>query len=559
MKSKPLHFNAPQIKTMLVDATETYVVAGRGVGKSSGIIAPWLIKRASEMPRSMGGIIGATYQQLLVRTLPPVLATWKRMGYRHGVHYIMGKDPMSSQMAAWRRMWNWEDRMPHTMPLESKYAIYWFNGSVQVLISQDRPGSSNGLSLAYFSGDEAKLLNKPRVDEEVIPTLRGNRAEFGHLPGYGGQMFTTDMPTTAQAKWILEKAEQMDVEQITQILNNQLTFNLKQKQYHQASPAQKKLLAKEMRKIEHRLRVLRLGATDPEDERRKISTYYLEASALDNLDVLGKQYLQRMKQSLTDLQYRTSILNQKLNKIEGGFYSNFDPDQHGTDWFDYSYIDKFPLGTQFKEDCRQDDGAIPSEPLDIACDYGTFNCMVVGQQVGKEYRLLRGFHKTKTEGLIQHVAQDFIEYYKYYPTKRVNFYYDHTAIFGIGNTDKTYAQSVIDTLREAGWIVNEVYVGRTANPGIRYKLINTLFAEEDEELLKVRYSRSGLKAWEIAMGNCGIKEGKNGFEKDKSPEKNPDQDQTEAPHYTDAGDNLLFYRAAQKLVDSGHTPTMSMR
>lgn len=525
---------------MLVDATETYVVAGRGIGKTSGIMAPWILRRAEEMPRSMGGIVGATFQQLLVRTLPPVLKGWKSMGYIQDVHFIIGREPSRE----WKRMWKglWQD--PLTKPLDSKYAIYWFNGSCQVLISQDRIGSSNGLSLAYIANDEAKLTNKTRLDEEVMPTLRGDRSHFGAAVGYGGQLYTTDMPTTAKAKWILDKADQMDVEQITQIMKNQMLYNLKQKEFHQASPDQKKMLLAEMRAIANRLYVLRIGHKDPESKKRKISTYYLEASAMDNLDVLGPQYLMRMKKGLTDLQYKTSILNQRLNKIEGGFYSKFTPEHHGTDWFNYHYLDSFIGKTAPEQDCRQDDGMDRREALDIGMDYGTFNCMLVGQQVGKEYRLLKEFYRYRTEGIIQDVVQDFIKYYEYYPTKAVNFIFDHTATAGIGNTHQTYAHTVIATLREAGWLVNDVYVGKTAAPHYRYKMINALLAEDNPDLPRLRYSRSGCPKWEIAMGNCDVKQGKTGFEKEKKPERDPDTDQAEAPHLTDAGDNLLYYRAA---------------
>ncbi len=551
MKIRPLHFNVPQIKTMLVDATETYVVAGRGVGKSSGVIAPWLIRRAAEMPRSMGGIVGATFQQLLVRTLPPVVSMWKRMGYQQNIHFIIGQDPLSNKMSSWRQMWKWEDRQPYTMPLDSKHAIYWFNGSCQVLISQDRIGSSNGLSLAYVSGDEAKLLNKARFDEEVMPTLRGDRQHFGSCVGYGGQLFTTDMPTTAKSRWILEKAQEMDVDQISQIIENQILFNHLQKQYHSADKNLRISLKRRLQGIQIRLNHLRIGAKHPESENRRISTFYLEASALDNLDVLGPQYLKRMQKSLTDLAYKTSILNQRINQIEGGYYSKFDPDHHGTDWFDYNYLDSFIGRTAPTEDSRQDAGIDPSSAIDIACDYGTFNCLVTGQRVGMEYRLFRGFHRSKGEGLIQNVVQDFVKYYAHHGRKVVNYYYDHTAVAGIGNTEQTYHQTVIDELTKADWTVNECYVGRTASPGIRYKVINTLLSEEDPEALRVRYSRSGLPFWEIAMGNCDVREGKNGFEKDKSAEKDKDQDQRTAPHYTDASDNLLFYAAAQNKEDSG--------
>ncbi len=142
---KPIHFNLPQLRVMLTGAQETYGVMSRGIGKSSGIIAPWLYEQARVMPRSQGGVVGATFQQLLVRTLPPAIAMWEKMGLKRNTHWVMGHEPPEKL----KKIWNWQG--PRTKPLDSKYAIYWMNGSCQILISQDRVGSSNGLSLAYLA------------------------------------------------------------------------------------------------------------------------------------------------------------------------------------------------------------------------------------------------------------------------------------------------------------------------------------------------------------------------------------------------------------------------
>jgi len=528
---------------MLVRAWETYGVMSRGLGKSSGIISPWLIEQIREMPRSQGGIVGATFQQLLVRTLPPVISNWEKMGYVRDIHFIIGREPDKK----WRKMWNWTP--PHTMPLDSKYAIYWFNGSVQLLISQDRIGSSNGLSLAYLCNDESKLLNKERLDDEVMPTLRGDRSHFGHLSCYRGKMFTTDMPTNAKGRWILEKEELMDVQQIELIMQVQLKVNaLRKKMIGKGIPTQKRIIT-EVAKYSALLVKLRKG-----------SVYYAEADVFDNIDVLGKEYVDDMRKSLSPLKFRTSILNERLNKIEGGFYGYLDESIHGQEWFDNSFLDT--LNYDFKKieklDCRQDGGMVRHKPLDVSFDYGAdINCMVIGQEVGSEYRVFKALFVLHPQ-LVRDLVNKFCDYYVHYKTKVVNYYYDHTAIASSGVTQLTYQSEVLDAFFKRGWKVNDLYFGQAPRHDIKYEFWGVLLQETDDRLPKYRYSRSGCEYLEVSMQNAGVKKGRRGFDKDKAPERDDSTRPERATHLSDAIDTLLFFKYNGQLAeDRLNLPTAS--
>jgi hypothetical protein len=524
---KPLHFNIPQIKVMLARAWENYLIMSRGVGKSSGILSPWLIDNARDMPRSMGGIVGATFMQLLVRTLPPVISNWQRMGYHRDVHFIIGREPSEK----WKKMWNWQG--PYTMPLDSKYAIYWFNGSVQLLISQDRIGSSNGLSLAYLGGDEAKLLNKERLDDEVMPTLRGDRSHFGHLSCYRSKMFLTDMPTAPKSKWILEKESEMNKEQIRLIMQLQLHINMLTKQMNVLSEDARIKTFYKLQKLNKQINQLRKG-----------SVYYAEANVYDNLDVLGKDYLEDMRKQLSPAKFEASILNKRSARTEGGFYQLLDTDKHGTEWAAYSYIDslEYDFSRLQERDSRKDGGMVNKMPLDIACDYGSsINCMVVGQQVGKEYRVFNSLYVLHPQ-LISDVVQKFCDYYKHYQTKEVNYYFDHTAIAASGVTDFTYKSQVVETFNKNGWHVNQIYCGQAPSHDRKYEFWGAVLQEEDERLPKFRYHRYNCEKLETSMLGAGLKQTRKGFEKDKSPERDEAQPQEDATHISDAMDTLLFFK-----------------
>ena len=74
MQQVPVHFNKPQIRSMIVDAPEEWGVMARGTGKTKGILAPKSARYITMMPRCTNVFVAATYQQLLTRTLPPIIA-----------------------------------------------------------------------------------------------------------------------------------------------------------------------------------------------------------------------------------------------------------------------------------------------------------------------------------------------------------------------------------------------------------------------------------------------------------------------------------------------------
>lgn len=546
MKAKPIHLNIPQLTNQLVKATKSYHVWARGTGKTTGVLSLFYLENARTMPRGQHGIVGATFQQLLVRTLPPIIQMWNRLGYKEGQHFVVGREPSEK----FKRMWKWQP--PRTKPLDSKYAIYWFNGAVNVLISQDRAGSSNGLSLVSLGGDEAKLLNKERLDDETIPALRGDRSHFGHLSSYRSECYTTDMPTTPASSWILDKASEMDETQIELIIQFQLKVNLLRKELLTCSQEKRPGIIRKIKSFESKLHQLRIPRKVGNEY--KYSIFYSEASALDNMDVLGPEYLSDMKRILSTSKYETSILNKRKLQIENGFYGNLVPEKHGTEWFNNGYLDSF-IGDLANRnltnaDSRQDSGFNPNEPLDIAFDYGDkINTIVVGQWVGNEYRILNNLYVLHPE-LVDAVVQKFCDYYKHYRAKTVTYIFDHTALPSSGVTDFNYYLRVIETLKRNGWTIIERYIGNAPRHETKYEFVNLLLQESDPNLPRIRYSRTRCKYMETSMLNAGIKPSDRGFKKDKSTERDPNVPAEESTHISDAFDTLVFGKLHQISTDN---------
>lgn len=87
----------------------------------------------------------------LTNTIPGLLAAWKRWGFLNGVHYVIGRKPPKSF------------GKPIIEPAEYEHVITFCNGSCAIIISQDRPGSSNSLMLSWLLIDEARAIQTAGV------------------------------------------------------------------------------------------------------------------------------------------------------------------------------------------------------------------------------------------------------------------------------------------------------------------------------------------------------------------------------------------------------------
>ena len=136
---------------------------------------------------------------------------------------------------------------------------------------------------------------------------------------------------------------------------------------------------------------------------RCASFYFVRASSLDNVDILGESYIRQMRLALPPLVFAVSILNIRPKKSGEGFYCNFDPDRHTYIDDDCPAIDKSyaikqgkqmvggtMYGTEYEspdfdylsnvKDCTLDGDLDTNLPLEVALDYNNLiNWIVVGQ------------------------------------------------------------------------------------------------------------------------------------------------------------------------------------
>jgi hypothetical protein len=511
-------FNPPQCEVMAVSAKDVYIIAARGTGKSEGMDAPRILNCVFGMPRSNGAILSPTYAKLLQNTLPATAYGLSRLGYHRDRHYFIGRKPPKSANFA----------RPLREPFSYEHVMSWFNGTIYHLISFDRAMSTNSMSLDHILGPEAKFLPFDKIKNEVYPAMRGNREYFSDCPWHGGSFFSSDMPTSKGGMWLLDKEKDMDTELIALIKLLYIEYKeIKDKFSNKPTAYSKRSIAR----LERELRSLRSKAT-----------FFGEYSAIDNVEILGVDWIAKQKRELPDLLFRTAILNQRIRKVANGFYSSLDEDIHfyvppGSGLLDtYEY----DLNKTKKSNSLWDTDVLPNEPLCLANDYNAaINCLVVGQPKGRNLRTLKSFY-VKTPRKLKDVTNEFCDYYNLHLCRTVVYYHDSTSIATDAKDDESFADTVMSVLRKRGWSVIPIYLGQPMRHDRKHEMINRGLRGDDRYLFPT-FNLHNCEFLKIAMEQAGIKIGYKGFQKDKTAEKEPDSPDSPdefKTHITDAWDTL---------------------
>ena len=529
--SRDLHMNYAQLLAYTVSAQSCTAVVGRGGGKSDGILAPRLHEMVTNMLRSSLVMLGTTYIQLLDRTIPALMNGFQRLGYQRDVDFWVKRFPDAKANL----------KLPWNCPLSPEHSIFVRSGgscSVVRLVSQDRPGTANGLSVDGLIGDEVKFLDKQKLDEDVRPINRGGVERYGHYAGHHGEWFTTDMPTSKSAQWVFD-AEKEALKPHNQ-RNIELILAVQLEIYREKQKPLNPSRLKRIAKYESYLSELRRGLT-----------HFVEASSFVNVHVLGLSYFKQMYRTMSPLKFSSSILNKRKLGVENGFYADLDPAKHYYDAVNYAHVDSLDYNKNQTRDWRKDDDLDTSQPLTLTFDYGSwFNCMWVSQRLSKfhlknqsghdEVRYLQHFY-APSPAKINDIVEQFCAYYRTYLNRDVTFVYDHTAVPTDGKSEYTYADLIIKALKKNGWRVKAKYIGQAWSHKRRYEAWGVALKETDDRVARQRFNRENVRVGFEAMCGAGTKDGRLGTEKDKTDEKNEHIDQSTTTHLTDAADTAFVW------------------
>ncbi|MDE6009413.1 MAG: hypothetical protein K2G90_09425 [Muribaculaceae bacterium] len=528
---KPIYFNKPQRLTQLIGANTTVIVAGRRTGKTDSIAAPFVLRNMQRMPGSTGGIVVPTFKHGLTNTIPGLLTAWKRWGFIEGIHYVVGKKPPKSF------------RQPIIDPKDYEHVISFYNGSVAVIISQDRPGSSNSLTLSWLLVDEAKFIDYAKLKDETLPANGGIKSYFGKHSFNHSIMILSDMPQTQKGSWFLHYREKMDVELIKTI--EATVYEIwRVKERIRALNASRKPVPSYLKGYLRRLdRDL--------NKMRSVAVYYREYSSIENLQLLGENYIKQMKRDLTPLTFQTSILCQRIGIAKNGFYSSM-REGHKYDASNFEVLDEAfrhindCSGTPYTISSEWDADVDPDAPICIGMDYNAnINWIVAGQPRDRRLNIIKSFY-VKFERKIPALIEDFCNYYAGHRNKTVVYYFDATALgsnYAVNEQD--YRWWVIHEFERRGWRVEAVYLGNPMRHDEKYLLINQGFA--GKQRLMPFFNRSNNEALILAVQSAGVSRGREGFRKDKSGEKLAESEEDLLEHRTDGTDAFdSLYIGAEK-------------
>ena len=510
-----VYFNAPQRLTQLIGANTTVIVAGRRTGKTDSIASPFVLRNMQRMPGSTGGIVVPTFKHGLTNTLPGLFAAWKRWGFAEGIHYVVGRRPPK-----------WFAK-PITEPADYEHVISFYNGSVALIISQDRPGSSNSLTLSWVLVDEAKFIDYKKLKEETLPANGGIKSYFGARSFNHSLMILSDMPQTQKGSWFLHYKEKMDVELIDTIKAAVFEIWRTKTRIRECKKEGKpipKYLQSYLRRLDTNL-----------NKMRSVAVYYKEYSSIENLQLLGENYIKQMKRDLTPKTFRTSILCQRIGIAKDGFYSSM-REAHKYNASDFDYLDS--LGYDFDPallDSRADKDVDPFEPICIGMDYNAnINWIVAGQPSGRRLNIIKSFF-VKFERKIPALIDDFCTYYANHENKTVVYYYDSTALgANYAVNDQDFHWVVCHEFERHGWTVVDVYLGNPMRHDEKYLLINQGFA--GKQRFMPFFNRQNNDDLILAIQSAGVSRGRNGFRKDKGGEKLEESEESLLEHRTDGTD-----------------------
>ena len=504
------YFNDPQLYSLAMNTRDEVIVAGRGMGKGA-IQAGRLMTNFQGMPGSMGGFVSPSVKRCLTNILPSMLIHLERWGFKRDLHYVVGKRP-------WKAL-HWKS--PIFTPANWENTISFYNGSVCNIISQDRAGTSNSMSLDYIIIDEAKFINFEQLKDETFQANRGNEQYFHNFPLHHGMTITSDMPVTKKGSWFLSYKDDMD-EELVEAIEGLVYAKWRAKHQQKAMPSQREALQRKIDRIEAKLSFLRSKCL-----------LYKEYTSIQNLALLGEEFIRRAKRDLPPLTFATSIMCKRIEISTDGFYGGMREDVNLYTAPNENVLNLEALNDgAIPNDCRQDSDLDAQLPLIIAFDANAnINWLVCGQ-VGKDgkLRVLKSFF-VKYERKIPELLDDFNDYYHYHRRRQVVFYYDATFV---GNSYGTHSEAfyrmIITGLRRKGWNVKSKYIGKPMNHILKNDLINRMFRGRAHHLVLI--NRDNNPDLLISITSAGVKNG----QKDKSGEKLAETEEDKLESRTDGSD-----------------------
>lgn len=394
-------------------------------------------------------------------------------------------------------------------PRRYENVISFANGRRIQLMSMDRPDLQRGGTYTDGAADEAALISHEHVTKVLIPSLRGFVREF-NTPLRGMFRAYTSIPWKPSGYWSLD--------------------------YEFKAQSQPDMY------------------------------HWEEANAFDNIDVLGKDYLDRLETELPYLEFLVEVMNQRVKKVADAFYHKFDAERHTyTPTYQYAEGQRgVELDKRVDPDGLKDVHYKPDEVIDLSFDFsGYFNCCTVWQEGHEsdgrtrrrmEYMLRQLFVKND-EGKVGELVDKFCNTYSRHRFKAVRLWGEPRGHDPKADTPLTMFQQIQQRLVRNGWQVEiRVKPGQVKSHRERNYFMNDVFAETNPQLPMIRICDATCKDAIIAMQVTAVRED---YQKDKSKESDRAFPQEHAPHFTDTVDYYYMQKHGHRIGLRSARPALS--
>lgn len=477
-KTKVINLNIPQAKAFVNMRLKNYWEWSRGAGKSTGL-AGGMRKFVVQMPRASFFLVGATYSQILSRTLPSTIEGLEMFNLYQDVDYVVGRSGKKNGF-----------QMPFQPPNQWNNIIHFSNGAIFQLVSLDNPNTGRGLNSYGGIGDEAALLDPEKLYNNVKTTNRAKKEIFKNASMLGAEIYASSTPITKKGKWFVE----MEAEA------------RKRPDLYYFSKANSYANAHNLRKGWF------------EEMRAEAPSQLIYDAEI--LNIRPKEITDGFYANLNpDKHYYTDYSASYLEGLDASKFKNSNQDV---------------MREHFN--CNQDNDINPNEPLIVSLDFGVFNSLVVSQTHDDEYRVLKSMWVKSPKLLDDLFIEQFIPYYRPHQDKTIYLYGGHDGHNRLPNSSKTLFEQVRELLTQHGWTVIIMSKGSAATHYDKYLLFNAMLKENQPNLPKIRINEGNNPDLIIALERTEAKESPAGVEKNKKDERNSSFPQQHATHLPDAFD-----------------------
>lgn len=508
-----MYANNMQLKVAVVDPNTLIVKAGRGSGKTEGVIGPRSVNVAADMPQETSVFAHKTYVALLSNVIPNLLSYYNSPRgesqeplLKEGIDYVVAKKDLPSHFK--------RPKYPITSP---EHTIVFANGHNFRLVATDQGESIAGSNIVHIFGEEMKHNKGDRFKTRLVPALRVGRLSKGSHDTvkshyYGGITGVSDaaIVSLGEDSWFDEYEKNVDPQLIAEIVS--LSLHIHKAMYNVYCGID---VAKNQRVIEKNAPILRAM--------RSNATLYIKASSFVNREALGPQFFKTQKEVLSISEFLASVCSISDRVTEDMFFPLYSEENHTfDDSYIYDSILKFNLNESFKLDSSYLKHYSPTEKLELGYDPGSFASLVASQENKKlnTLRILKEIFTFSPED-IPDLARKFNAFFSSRRNNHIDLYYDRA-----GNkkdarrSNETDAKELKSELEKYGWVVRLMNINqRTIYHWEHYKLFMRILSNAERIVPRLLIDSNECPNLHSAMYSCKKVPGSTPVELDKSSEK----------------------------------------